>query len=130
MAKQRITLDLSPSDKPFTFERVVAIPTEDGKALKIPFDFIHRDRIALAKMHDEMRALEAPKIEDDATEVDKAKVLIGIEVANIKRVAAGWGLDAEFTDDNLALFVRRYPGAAAEITADYAVSVVRGRLGN
>lgn len=130
MAKQRITLDLTPSDKPFTFERVVSIPTEDGKALKIPFDFIHRDRIALAKMHDEMRALKAPVFDDDASEVDKVQALIQIEVDNIKRVAAGWGLEAEFSDANIALFVRRYPGAAAEITADYAVSVVRGRLGN
>ena len=49
MTGKKIVLDLDPQG-PITFTRGVKIPTGDGKPLEIEFDFLFRDRVAMAEL--------------------------------------------------------------------------------
>ena len=49
MTGKKIVLDLDPQG-PITFTRGVKIPTGDGKPLEIEFEFLFRDRVAMAEL--------------------------------------------------------------------------------
>ncbi len=150
----KVKIDLDPQG-PVTFERKVPIPTPDGKKLEITFTFLHRTREEMAEFQDEfadkareqlrkmqeqsLREKEALEKAQESGQVYlpearpmKADVSQSIadDVAAVMRMATGWNADAEWSEENLTKFFRRYAKAAAAIGNDYRVSMVEGRLGN
>lgn len=150
----KIKLDLDPQG-PITFDREVSIPTPSGKVLKVAFTFLHRTREQLAELSDQMvmaareryeqsqREAEIEAVREAQAKADKVPYLpqfkpavdqveqgLREDVEAVMRAATGWNLDYEFTAENLTKFFRLYLGAAAAITAEYNVSMTKGRLGN
>lgn len=151
---QKIKIDLDPQG-PITFKRTVAIPTPDGKPLKIEFDFKYRDREEMAAMterymekaREELPSLLAEQKEQkDAAAAAEAtgyvyippmpKLVDGVDeairndVETVMDCASGWNVDAPFDAETLTKFFRRYAKAAVTIASDYRVSMTEGRLGN
>jgi hypothetical protein len=90
---QKIKLDLDSTDS-LDFESTVDIPTPSGAPIKIPFTFVYRDRLQMAQLFDAFVAeAKAAEPAPDTTMVDAVDAAIGSDVAVIKRVATGWGLD-------------------------------------
>ena len=137
---QKIKLNLEPNDR-ITFVSDVAIPTPDGKALKVSFDFRHRTREQMAKLLDtylakarEVAADAAAKVEDDEGTTllaDNVAELIARDVEAVMDVASGWYVeDHPYSAASLSKFFNLYPGAATAIVQHYRVSLLQGRLGN
>ncbi len=145
MASKKIVLDLDPQG-PITFTRAIKIPTGDGKPLTVEFDFLFRDRIEMAELLQKWDAqVEQSRekvkaaielAEDSPPSQDrpdlKAATLEGIasDVETLMDFIVGWQLAAEFGRDNLAKFVRKYPGAPLTLVRDYREGMTQGRLGN
>ncbi len=146
MAK-KIAVDLDPQG-PHTFTRSIRIPTGDGKPLTLDFDFLFRDRVEMAALLQKW---------DDAVEAARTKATadaqvpptlgaepaprpdlraateegIASDVETLMDFITGWGIsNHEFNADNLAKFVRRYPGAPLALVRDYREGMTQGRLGN
>lgn len=127
---QKIKLDLDSTDS-LDFESTVDIPTPSGAPIKIPFTFVYRDRLQMAQLFDAFVAeAKAAEPAPDTTMVDAVDAAIGSDVALIKRVATGWGLEAAFDDTNLRKLCTRYSGAGSAILSHYRVALTQGRLGN
>lgn len=140
----KVKLSLEPSDR-ITYKRSVSIPTPDGKPLSIEFEFLHRTRSELAKFIDghvaqaraDIEAL-APKGDGDeapaqlpADSPDLHALTLDREVALLRGIAVGWGVDGyPFDDRSLRIFCERYAGAASAVAADYRLALEHGRLGN
>lgn len=143
MAK-KIAVDLDPQG-PHTFTRSIRIPTGDGKPLTLDFDFLFRDRVEMAallqKWDDAVEAARANAAPDARLLADppaprpdlRAATEEGIasDVETLMDFITGWGIsNHEFNADNLAKFVRRYPGAPLALVRDYREGMTQGRLGN
>jgi hypothetical protein len=130
-----IKLNLEPTD-PLTYKRAVAIPTPDGKPLKIEFTFKHRTREELAALFDAYLAKAKAAADEEAdTErvslVEATKAAIARDVEAVLDVASDWNVDKyPFDAESLTKFLSIYPGAAVAIATDYRVSHTEGRLGN
>lgn len=132
-----IKLNLEPNES-LTYKRAVAIPTADGKPLKIEFTFRHRTREELAALFDEYLAKAKAAVEDEsATDVERVslveatKAAIARDVEAVMDVAVDWNVEKyPFSAENITKFLRLYPGAAVAIATDYRVSHTEGRLGN
>lgn len=141
MAKIKLDLD---QDEVLTVTREVSIPTKTGKALKVKFDFIVRDRVAMGEFkqprmeeaQEEMRRirdLSRAAVEDGEDAIDlkkEAAEACARDATRILAMAKGWNVDLEFTAENLTKFCRRYPGAEAAVYEDYTTTMLQGRLGN
>lgn len=147
MASKKLVIDLDPQG-PITFTRAIKIPTGDGKPLTVEFDFLFRDRVEMAellqkwdaqveKAREQVKeAVDAQIIGEPAPTQErpdlKAATLEGIasDVETLMDFIVGWQLSAEFSSDNLAKFVRKYPGAPLALVRDYREGMTQGRLGN
>ena len=144
MTGKKIVLDLDPQG-PITFTRGVKIPTGDGKPLEIEFEFLFRDRVAMAelmqKWEDQVKATrEAAKVA--ATQelqpapppvdvVASTREGIASDVETLLDFICGWNVSNNpFNAESLAKFVRRYPGAPLALVRDYREGMTEGRLGN
>ena len=130
-----IKLNLEPTEN-LTYKRTVAIPTPDGKPLKIEFTFKHRTREKLAELFDAYLA-KAKIAADEEAEGERGSILeatkaaIARDVDAVLDVASDWNVDQyAFNAENLSRFLSIYPGAAVAIATDYRVSLTEGRLGN
>lgn len=142
MTSKKIVLDLDPQG-PTTFTRAVKIPTGDGKPLEIEFEFLFRDRVALAELMQKWEeqvnvTLKAAKVE--ATQ-EAQHASIDVVAATLEGIASdaetlmdfitGWNVsNLPFNAESLAKFVRRYPGAPLALVRDYREGMTQGRLGN
>lgn len=143
MSSKKIVLDLDPVG-PITFTRPVQIPTGDGKPLTVEFEFLFRDRVEMAELmqnwDDQVKASKkkesalATQGEPPAPTVDVvASTLEGIasDVETLLDFISGWNVsNLPFNAENLAKFVRRYPGAPLKLVRDYREGMTEGRLGN
>ena len=143
MAK-KLAIDLDPQG-PIHFTRSIKIPTGDGKALSVDFEFLFRDRIEMAellqKWDSQVESTRAElKLASDAAIEQPARPRAdlvaltqeGIEadVDTLTDFVTGWNLVLDFTKENLAKFVRLYPGAPLALVRDYREGMTQGRLGN
>lgn len=155
MAK-KLVIDLDPQG-PVTFTRSIRIPTGDGKPLAVDFDFLFRDRVEMAdllqKWDDavdaartkaqaevkaaaeaaDLRTVGDPPLEPPARPDLRTLTEEGItsDVQTLMDFITGWGIsNHEFNAENLAKFVRRYPGAPLALVKDYREGMTQGRLGN
>lgn len=130
-----VKINLDPADD-LTYRRKVAIPTVDGRALKIEFTFRHRTREALAELFDAYiekakAAADAERDDAESSLADRTKRAIERDVETAMDIATDWDVDRyPFNKESLTKFFRLYPGAAEAIAADYRVSHTEGRLGN
>ena len=130
-----IKLNLEPTE-PLTYKRAVAIPTPDGKPLKIEFTFKHRTREELAALFDAYleKAKAAAEDESDGERgslVEATRAAVARDVEAVLDVASDWNVDKyAFNAENVGKFLSIYPGAAVAIATDYRVSHTEGRLGN
>ena len=147
MAAKKLVIDLDPQG-PITFTRGIKIPTGDGKPLTVEFDFLFRDRVAMAELLQKWdsqveKAREQVKAAVDAQVTGepapgqdrpdlKAATLEGIasDVDTLMDFIVGWQLAAEFSRENLSKFVTRYPGAPLTLVRDYREGMTQGRSGN
>ena len=131
MAHPRIKLDLDSTDS-LDFTREVSIPTPDGRALKIPFTYRYRDRVAMAALFDGFAASAKADADQPADTSNAAAVQAALDadVRTVLDIATGWGLEAPFDEANVRKLCIRYAGAATAILMDYRVSLTQGRLGN
>lgn len=147
MASKKLVIDLDPQG-PITFTRAIKIPTGDGKPLTVEFDFMFRDRVAMAellqkwdaqveKSREQVKAMvDAQTINEPAVGQErpdlKAATIEGIasDVDTMMDFIVGWQLSAEFTRENLSKFITRYPGAPLTLVRDYREGMTQGRLGN
>lgn len=137
----KIKLNLDPGEM-LTFERVVTIPTPDGKGIGIPFVFKYRSREQLAELlagfverarRDVAAAQEQVEAGAEDSQDVRDQIAEGIkrDVATVRDLAVGWGVENHpFSDESLTALFNLYPGAAMEIARDYRVSLTEGRLGN
>lgn len=133
----KVKLNLDPTDR-ITFDRIVLIPTPEGKPLKLPVTYKHRTREQVAELFDgyvdkARKAAEAASIEDKPSRqmADGVDDAVHRDIEAVKDVATDWGVEGyAFNDQNLGKFFRLYPGAASAIVTDYRISVTEGRLGN
>jgi hypothetical protein len=126
----KIKLDLEPTDV-LSFDRVVPIPTPDGKSLKVTFTFKYRDRESAIKYFDEYREQLVAFVDGEQSDaLAKTLEYIEFEVRTIMDVASGWNIDAPWDATNLRKLLVKYAGAGSAIMADYRVSLTQGRLGN
>lgn len=125
----KIKLDLEPTDV-LSFDRVVPIPTPDGKSLKVTFTFKYRDRESAIRYFDEYREKLTAFVEGEETGISKTLEYIDFEVSTIMEVASGWNIEAPWEVANVRKLVVKYAGAGSAIMADYRVSLTQGRLGN
>jgi hypothetical protein len=94
-----------------TFTATVQIPIHGQGTAPVVMKFKHRDR-------EQMKALiDAHK--EDVT-----------NVRAVMDVAAGWDLDDEFSEENVAKLDRNYQGAAIAITTKYMTEIYQARMGN
>lgn len=143
MAK-KLAIDLDPQG-PILFTRSVKIPTGDGKPLTVDFDFLFRDRLEMAELLQKWDAqVEQARAESKAASDATAEQAVqprpdivaatqeGIEsdVDTLTDFVKGWNLVPEFNRENLAKFVRLYPGAPLTLVRDYREGMTQGRLGN
>lgn len=144
MTGKKIVLDLDPQG-PITFTRVVAIPTCDGRPLEIEFEFLFRDRIGMAELMQKWGDLTkasrdaatlAASQESQPTPppfdvVASTREGIASDVETLMDFISGWNVSNNpFNAENIAKFVRRYPGAPLALVRDYRVAMTEGRLGN
>lgn len=138
MAKIKINLD--PAEL-ISFERVVTIPTPDGKGLKIQFVFKYRTREELADLfasyieravdekHD--AELQADAGGDTRSSRETIAEAVQKDVRTVLDLAIGWNVENHpFDGDSLTRLFHLFPGAAFAIVTDYRVSLTEGRLGN
>jgi hypothetical protein len=146
MAK-KLAIDLDPKG-PIYFNRSIKIPTGDGKPLTVDFDFLFRDRIEMAELLQkwdtqvEQSRAEAKSAVDAAgaaeTQVNAPRPDlvaatnegIDADVETLMDFVTGWNLVSDFNRENLAKFVRKYPGAPLALVRDYREGMTQGRLGN
>lgn len=145
-----VKLDLD-STAPIEVTREVLIPTPDGKGLRIKFEYIYRDREAMAELlEDQLRgnrllvqqlrqqvdtaADEGDGDKEEAAGKQRARQMAADatrrDVQQLLQLARGWNVDAPFDAAHLAKLCTRYPGAAEAIRQDYRVTMAEGRLGN
>ena len=131
----KVKLNLDPKDR-ITFRSEVAIPTPDGKPLRITFDFKYRDRVAMNAFLEENARLAVSLMDSfkDVSDHGSPEVvdqLVAHDVAAVRDMAVGWNVeDLPFDEETLQRFFTVYPGAAAAIGEHYRISLTRGRLGN
>jgi hypothetical protein len=138
----KIKLNLDANDK-LSVTGEVTIPTADGKALKIRFDFIWRDREAMAELTGDhlrrskdavekarMAAADMADGDDAAFGVEFVREAIKRDVETVLDVATGWNVDLPFDADTLGKFFRKYPAAASAIYQEYRTRMTEGKVGN
>lgn len=136
----KLKLNLDPGEK-LTFKREIAIPSPDGKGVKVEFVMKHRTREEMAEFTDNYRKkgqdLEQGTSDLDSAEegseklLEAAKALIESDVESIMDVAVDWNIDGyAFTPENIAKLCRLYPATALTVLRDYFEGMFRGRLGN
>lgn len=128
----KIKLDLEASDR-LTYDRIVDIPTPDGKPLKVTFTFLHRDREAIAALFDAYREKAREEKQADQQDVPSAEAVrqaIDNDVETLQDIATGWNIDAPFDAEHLRKLCTKYAGAALAVVTDYRISLTQGRLGN
>lgn len=132
MAKPIIKLDLDSTES-LDFDREVAIPTPDGRALKLPITYRYRDRVEIAELFDTFAAAARASVEQraDTSNADAVQAALDTDVRTILDIAVRWGLEhVPFDEVNVRKLCVRYAGAATAILMDYRVSLTQGRLGN
>lgn len=136
----KLRLNLDPGEK-LTFKREIAIPTPDGKGIKVEFVMKHRTREEMAEFTENYRQkgqdLEQGTVDLESAEegsqklLDAAKALIDSDVESIMDVAVDWNIDGyAFMPENIAKLCRLYPATALTVLRDYFEGMFRGRLGN
>lgn len=136
----KLRLNLDPGEK-LTFKREIAIPTPDGKGIKIEFVMKHRTREEMAEFTESYRqkgqdlgqeTADLEAVEEGSQKLlDAAKALIDSDVESIMDVAVDWNIDGyAFTTENVAKLCRLYPATALTVLRDYFEGMFRGRLGN
>jgi hypothetical protein len=144
VAKIKLNLDENDTIPPITAE--VEIPTPQGKALKVKFDFVYRDREAMAEFSTSLlaksqRALEKARAsiaeanaesDEGVGEFDRKLVQDAMrrDVEMILDVATGWNVDLPFDETTLGVFVKRYAGAPSAIYEEYKHRMTEGKRGN
>lgn len=143
MAQAKIDLD---PQGPVTFKREVEIAAPSGKAIKVEFEFLHRNREEMALLQNgySRRAQEArDKAAERSDEKEEQKSLTDEEVRKlaadatkldveaIMDVAVGWNLMGYiYNVENLSKFCNRYQTAGLTILSAYNRYMTEGRLGN
>lgn len=102
---KKFTLAIAP-----TFKADVSIPVPGGRPANVSFTFKHKTR-------DELKDL-----------------LAGLEgredVDVVLEITTGWGIDEAFEEDNVAILLQNYPGAALAIIDTFLKEVSGARRGN
>ncbi|WUR15712.1 phage tail assembly chaperone [[Empedobacter] haloabium] len=130
-------------DNPKNFKKTIDIVLLDGTTAPLEISYIYRTRKQFAELVDANIAKaeaeakeaaaatpadgEAPKritIAESYAAVDKART------DHVLQIADGWGLDDEFTAENLLQFEDEYPGALHAISIAYAQAVAEARAKN
>lgn len=136
----KLRLNLDPGEK-LTFKREIAIPTPDGKGIKIEFVMKHRSREEMAEftqfvrekgesLEESTAGIEA-EAEGSHKLMEAAKAMVDSDVDSILDVAVDWNIDGyAFTRENIAKLCRLYPATAITVLRDYFEGMLRGRLGN
>lgn len=119
-----------------TFKADVDIPRVGGVTVKVPFEFMYRDRKELAKLfagwqetakQDQDRLKEKG---DDLTLVDITDVDIERQVEQVSALVVGWGFDDKLSPDTIRALVETSAGAADAIVKAYQSAFAVARLGN
>ena len=119
-----------------TFKADVEIPRVGGTFIKVPFEFMYRDRKELAKLFASWQASEKEDRErfkdrsDDITLVDLAEVSIDRQVEQVSELVVGWGFDDKFTPEAIRALVETSAGAGDAIVQAYQNAFAVVRLGN
>lgn len=101
-----------------TFKHIVAVPVAGGESESVEFVFKH-------KKQSEINAMFAPEnIEGVGQDPIKADTEFLLEFV------AAWNVDAEFNQDNVALFLENYSGVVHLIFREYANEINKARWGN
>lgn len=102
---KKFTLSIAP-----TFKHDVSIPIPGGRPATVSFTFKHKTR-------DELREFIAGLEGREDLDV-------------VVEVTSGWGIDEAFEEDNVAILLQNYPGAALAIINAYMTEVSGARKGN
>lgn len=146
--------------KPADFTLTVTVKELDGSDIEVDFTGIGRTTldwqpVQLARLEKDINAmtdaeekLEAEKAkaaETDAEEKSKKRKRITIPhkeiakstedgllsgVAMIREIASGWGLDVEFTDENIRALIVSYPGIQSKAWQEYDARIKGNRAKN
>lgn len=93
-----------------TFKRDVAIPVPGGKTASVSFTFKHKTRDEFKAFMDGIAGRE--------------------DVEIIRDIAAGWGLEDDFSDENIEALTQNYLGSGLAIVDAYVSELSGARKGN
>lgn len=94
-----------------TFKAKVAIPVPGGESPEVEFVFKHR---TVAQLDEWRKTLEKDRKNEEV----------------VAEFLAGWGLDDEFNDENIALLCQNYAGAAMALMLAYQQELMGARKKN
>lgn len=125
----KISIQQSP-----VFDTEVQIPRIGGKPVSVKFTFRFMDRPQIAEFID----AELQHGKDSAEVITQAGATLSnltakseeFQLAQLKKIIAGWGFDEEFNDDNLAALVRSTASVPDAIINAYKNSYQGAREGN
>lgn len=153
-------MKLATLSKPADFPLAITVQELDGSEVQIPFTCIGRTTldwqpIALARLEKDANALidqeEKLQAEQEKTAAaapeDKPKKRQRIKiphaeiakttekglaeaVAMVREVAGGWGLEIEFSDENIRKAIALYPGVQAKLWQEYDARIKGNRAKN
>lgn len=128
---------------PKTFTKTIDIVLLDGSTAPLKVTYTYRTRSQFAALIDQNIAAaeadaEAAKKLEPETAAESQRVTIAENFAtldkaraqHVLKIAEGWDLDDEFTEENLLQFEDEYPGALGAIAAAYAQAVAEARAKN
>lgn len=121
------------------FTLPVTINLLEGGTATINFKAKARSRTELSLLQDqvaEAARTRADELKADA-QADKApkwSELVGRSIESdsgfIMKLADGWDLDDDFTQENVMKLIDNFGGAAQKIVDGYQAAIIEGRLGN
>ncbi|WP_039012519.1 phage tail assembly chaperone [Pseudomonas brassicacearum] len=117
-----------------TFKAKVAIPRVGGKPEEVEFEFKYLDRLALSALFDKWNSARdehANKVREDGLSWQEATASeIGIQVAQLRDIVAGWAFDEKLSDESLTALVTTCIGAPQAVLDAYQSAYNPARLGN
>lgn len=119
--------------RPKTFARVVKTKDLDGTELLIPVTYKYRTRKEYGAWIDTLGA--QPQTSDGVVEGKFSAEAYVEKVSEwnankIVQCVDGWGLDIDFTPENVKQLCDESPAAAEAVIGEYQAACIEGRLGN
>lgn len=126
--------------RPANIKRTVSFDRVDGGRAQIPVSYVYRTRSEFAKAvaeHAELAKVDAEALIAKATAEDRVPtveeedaMLVRSHVKWLMTSLDGWGLDAEFNEENVHQLAVVFPAGVQAIIDDYSRVMKQGRLGN